>query len=153
MLLLSLTKDKDHCDLNQNAFLKLVEPMERQTLLLQSASKCVFHSFHHQNPPGQEPAELDSALGCSVQLLLEVEEPWAVVLTDTILPRPAMQESSCKSHHPNSLPHPQLLFCPPTPSEVRRSKIRGEVRAAIAMAKTGPEPPNEKAVTLATCQN
>ena len=90
MLLLSLTKDKDNCDLNQKAFLKLVKPMERQTLLLQSASKCVFYSFHHQNPPGQEPAELDSALGCSVQLLLEVEEPWAVVLTDTILPRPAI---------------------------------------------------------------
>ena len=129
MLLLSLTKDKDHCDLNQKAFLKLVEPMERQTLLLQSASKCVFHSFHHQNPPGQEPAELDSALGCSVQLLLEVEEPWTVVLTDTIVPRPATEITFSA----DSLPHLQLLFCPSTPSEVRKRKIKGLYRAAIVI--------------------
>ena len=92
-------------------------------------------------PPGQQPAVLDSALGCS-QLLLEVEEPWALVLTDTILPRPEMQESSL-FHPSHSIPHLQLLFCPPTPSEVRRSKRRGEVKAAIAIA-IDPEPPQRK---------
>ena len=85
---------------------------------------------HTQDTPGKQAAVLVRALDCSVQLLLEVKEAWAFVLTDTILPNPA-QEFSLSS---NPLPHLQLLLCPSTPSaEVRRSKMRGKASFAIAI--------------------
>ena len=42
-----------------------------------------------KDTPGKQAAVLVRALDCSVQLLLEVKEAWAFVLTDTILPNPA----------------------------------------------------------------
>ena len=44
-----------------------------------------------KDTPGKQAAVLVRALDCSVQLLLEVKEAWAFVLTDTILPGPALQ--------------------------------------------------------------
>merc|ERR1719450_1793701 len=38
----------------------------------------------------QEAGPLGRAPGSAVQLLFEVEEPWAIVLTDAILPSPAI---------------------------------------------------------------
>ena len=85
---------------------------------------------HTKDTPGKQAAVLVRALDCSVQLLLEVKEAWTFLLTDTILPNPA-EELSLSS---NPLPHLQLLLCPSTPSaEVRRSKMRGDVKVAIVI--------------------
>ena len=89
--------------------------------------------FHDQNTPGQQAVVLVRAFNCSVELLLEVKEARALILADTILPNPAQESSLLTS----PLPHLQLLLCPSTPSAMRRSKMRGEVRAAIAITSIG----------------
>ena len=104
---------------------------------------------HHQNTPGQQPVVLDSALDSSVQLLLEVEELWAFVLTYTFLPRPAQVITF------NQLTH--FLTCKccfvRQPQQVQWGEARGEERVGLPLQATLLAGTNQKLLNQVHLEN